>query len=347
MSKDQASLPSPDDPADGLTQAFAALSLIGRSPPFIDTLRFICRFAHCDAPILIRGETGTGKELVARALHYMSQRGSRSFVPVNCGALPETLVESELFGHERGAFTDARTAKKGLVAQASGGTLLLDEVDSLSPKAQVALLRFLQDHQYRPVGGERQLTADVRIVAATNIDLAREVAEGRFRQDLYFRLDVVSVLLPPLRARMGDVPLLAQHFLDRFSSIYQRPSPVLDSAFIAALVARDWPGNVRELENAMHRTFFVAQESAAYRSVDQLFVGSSGNIVLTAAQFSGGLRAARDQLVRNFEHRYLTWLMGETHGNVSAAARRAMTARRQLGRLLRRHGIDRTSFRGA
>jgi DNA-binding NtrC family response regulator len=346
MTKDRASLPSPDDPADVLAQAFAALSLIGCSPPFIDTLRFVCRFAHCDAPILIRGETGTGKELVARALHYVSPRSTRSFVPVNCGALPETLIESELFGHERGAFTDARVATKGLVAQACGGTLLLDEVDSLSPKAQVALLRFLQDHQYRPVGGERVMTADVRVVASSNTDLIRAVAEGRFRQDLYFRLDVVSVVLPPLRARPGDVPLLAQHFLDRFAANYRRPSPALDPAFLAGLASRDWPGNVRELENVMHRTFFAAQESAACQLIDQSCAGS-GNIALTATQFSGGLRAARDQLVRDFELRYLTWLMGETHGNVSAAARRAMTARRQLGRLLRRHGIDRASFRDA
>jgi DNA-binding NtrC family response regulator len=340
MSEDRASLLSPDDPADVLAEAFAALSLIGRSPAFIETLRFICRFAHCDAPILIRGETGTGKELVARALHYMSPRNSRSFIPVNCGALPEPLVESELFGHERGAFTDARTAKKGLVAQASGGTLLLDEVDSLTPKAQVALLRFLQDRQYRPVGGERLIGADVRVVAASNADLAREVAAGRFRQDLYFRLDVVSVVLPPLRARTDDVPLLAQHFLDRFAVSYERASPALDAASLAALASRDWPGNVRELENAMHRAFFAAQACAPEPPADAPAAGQDGG----AAEFSGGLRAARNQLVRDFEHRYLVWLMGETRGNVSAAARRAMTARRQLGRLLRRHGIDRESF---
>jgi DNA-binding NtrC family response regulator len=317
------------------------LGLIGRSPPFIDTLRFISRFACCDAPILIRGETGTGKELVARALHYMSPRSTRSFIPVNCGALPESLVESELFGHERGAFTDARTAKKGLVAQASGGTLLLDEVDGLTPKAQVALLRFLQDRQYRPVGGERLLSADVRVIAASNADLAREVAAGRFRQDLYFRLDVVSVVLPPLRARRGDVPLLAQHFLDRFAASYRRASPVLASAFLGALASRDWPGNVRELENAMHRAFFAGQGGEA--PPDAPASGSDGG----TSEFSGGLRAARSELVRDFEHRYLTWLMGETRGNVSAAARRARTARRQIGRLLRRHGIDRESFRGA
>jgi two-component system, NtrC family, response regulator GlrR len=346
MTKDRASLPSPDDPADVLARTFVALSLIGNSPAFIETLRFICRFAHCDAPILIRGETGTGKELVARALHYMSPRATRSFVPVNCGALAETLIESELFGHERGAFTDARVATKGLVAQANGGTLLLDEVDSLSSKAQVALLRFLQDHQYRPVGGERLMTANVRIVAASNIDLVREVAAARFRQDLYFRLDVVSVVLPPLRARAGDVPLLAQHFLDRFAASYGRASPTLDPAFLAALATRDWPGNVRELENVMHRAFFAAPEGEACRLADPSFAGGDST-ASTAAPFTAGLRAARAQLVREFELRYLIWLMGETRGNVSAAARRAMTARRQLGRLLRRHGIDRERFRDA
>jgi DNA-binding NtrC family response regulator len=347
MATGRSSLPSPDDPPEALACAFAAFNLIGRSPPFVDTLRFICRFADCDAPILIQGETGTGKELVARALHYMSPRGTRSFIPVNCGALPESLVESELFGHERGAFTDARTAQKGLVAQAAGGTLLLDEVDSLSPKAQVALLRFLQDRQYRPVGGERHITADVRVIAASNTDLAGEVTAGRFRQDLYFRLDVVSMVLPPLRARPGDVALLARHFLDRFAARYQREPPALESAYMAALSVRDWPGNVRELENAMHRAFFMAPPGLACEPSDTPGAAASANIATAAVQFADGLRVARERLVRDFEHRYLIWLMGETHGNVSAAARRAMTARRQLGRLLRRHGINRESFREA
>jgi DNA-binding NtrC family response regulator len=347
MTRDRSRLPSPDDPPETLARAFASFNLIGRSPAFIDTLRFICHFAGCDAPVLIQGETGTGKELVARALHYMSPRGTHSFIPVNCGALPDTLIESELFGHERGAFTDARSAKKGLVAQAAHGTLLLDEVDSLSPKAQVALLRFLQDHQYRPVGGERQVSADVRVVAASNADLAREVMSGRFRQDLYFRLDVVSLVLPPLRARIGDVALLALYFLERFAVRYQRASPAIDPAFLSTLAARDWPGNVRELENAMHRAFFVAQQSPSGASAENLPVPGASAAGIGSPQYTDGLRVARDRLVRDFERRYLTWLMAETRGNVSAASRKAMTARRQLGRLLRRHGIDRESFRDA
>jgi DNA-binding NtrC family response regulator len=342
MSCDRLSLPSPEDSPETLARAFAPFNLIGRSPPFIDTLRFICRFAGCDAPVLIQGETGTGKELVARALHYMSPRRSRSFIPVNCGALPETLIENELFGHERGAFTDARTAQKGLIAQAAGGTLMLDEVDSLSPKAQVALLRFLQDRRYRPVGGERELGADVRVIAASNADLAREVVAGRFRQDLYFRLDVVALSLPPLRTRTGDVPLLARHFLQRFAEAYGRANATIDPAFMATLGVREWPGNVRELENAIHRAFMFA--------VDGVLREPAGPRAEEAAKpaandFTLGLRASRARLVKEFEQRYLTWLMGESHGNVSAAARRAMIARRQLGRLLHRHGIDRERFR--
>jgi DNA-binding NtrC family response regulator len=337
-------LPSSDAEPEALIQTFERLNLIGRAPVFVEALRLVCRFAACDVPVLITGETGTGKELVARALHYLSPRRNRSFIPVNCGALPEHLFENELFGHERGAFTDARVAQRGLVAQAEGGTLLLDEVDSLSPRGQVALLRFLQDRKYRRLGGERFDAADVRILAATNADLRCRVGEGRFREDLYFRIDVAAIAIPPLRQRVDDIPLLTRNLLERFAAAYSRATPRLEQAFVAWLCGQAWPGNVRELENTIHRALLLATDGVVRCGEKGVGAAAGGNIV--AGDFSGGLRAARERLMRDFDRRYLTWLMTETRGNVSAAARRAGTERRHLSRLLQRYSIDKESFRG-
>ncbi|MBC7984616.1 MAG: sigma-54-dependent Fis family transcriptional regulator, partial [Candidatus Obscuribacterales bacterium] len=214
---------------------FARLNLVGRSSKFLAALGMIERIAACDAPVIIEGETGTGKEAAARAIHYASARRSCPFVPINCGAIPDNLIESELFGHERGAFTDAKEARHGVIAQAEGGTLFLDEVDALSPKAQVTLLRFLQDRQYRPLGSNRMRTADTRIVAATNANLQYQVEQGRFRADLMFRLNILSLHLPPLRERSGDAALLAQYFVDLLSARYRRPTTRIDVVMFAWL----------------------------------------------------------------------------------------------------------------
>jgi DNA-binding NtrC family response regulator len=342
MGTTRSSLPSPDDPPEALARAFAAFSLIGRSSAFIDTLRFVCRFAGCEAPILIQGETGTGKELIARALHYMSPRGARSFIPVNCGALPDSLVESELFGHERGAFTDARTAQKGLVAQAAGGTLLLDEVDSLSHKAQVALLRFLQDRQYRPVGSERHITADVRIIAATNADLASEARAGRFRQDLYYRLDVVSVHMPPLRQRGNDAVELADHLLGRFALQYGRPRKRLHPDTAAWLPLYEWPGNVRELENLVLREFLLA-------GGDEVMVAPPGQLLPAPREApvapGQAFKSAKARAVAAFERGYLSDLLTRACGNISEAARIARKDRSALNKLVKKHGLCSERFR--
>jgi DNA-binding NtrC family response regulator len=335
-------LPLPTDPPETLIRVFATVNLIGRSQPFIEMLRFICRYADCDAPILIQGETGTGKELVARALHYLSARAAHAFIPVNCGALPDSLVESELFGHERGAFTDAHTALKGLVAQAAGGTLLLDEIDSLSPKAQVTLLRFLQDRQYRPVGGERQIKADVRVVASTNADLAAEARAGRFRQDLYYRLDVVSFPMPPLRQRDNDVVDLADHLIGRFAQQHGRPRKTLHPDTAAWLPFYAWPGNVRELENLLLREFLRADG-------DLVSIAPIGEAVPALRVRQTGkeqtFRLAKACAVAEFERSYLSEMLARTSGNISLAARLAKKDRGAFNKLVKKHGLDMESFR--
>ena len=243
---------------DDISASFARFRLIGRSPLFIKALRIVMRFAVHDVPLLISGPTGTGKELIAKAAHHLSRRQDRPFIPVNCGAFPDTLLENELFGHERGAYTGAVAANNGLIARADGGTLLLDEIDSLSPKAQVTLLRFLQDGSYRPLGASRQRGSDVRIIAATNADLDRMVEQGKFREDLIYRLDVMRVQLPALRERGEDVILLAEYFLRHFSEKYGSAIPDMSAEFRDWLMKQPWKGNVRELENTLHRQFLLA-----------------------------------------------------------------------------------------
>jgi len=202
---------------------FTKLNLLGKSLEFTQVLQQIDRFARCDAALLINGETGIGKELVARAIHYLSQRRDGPFIPVNCGAIPDSLIGSELFGHSRGAFTDAREARQGLIAQAEGGTLFLDELETLSASGQVALLRFLQDHEYRPLGASQSRLANVRVIGATNANLAALAKQGTFRQDLLYRLNVLTLDLPPLRSRGDDAVVLAQAFLRTLCSRYQQP----------------------------------------------------------------------------------------------------------------------------
>ncbi len=328
---------------------FVDFGIVGRSPAFVHTLRLMRRYAEFDAPVLISGETGTGKELFARAIHYLGRRGGGPFVPVNCGALPDTLLEDELFGHIRGAFTDARGDRKGLVGQAEAGTLFLDEIDALTPRAQVAVLRFLQERQYRPLGSERPLEADVRIVAATNADLSALIGAGGFRTDLMFRLDVATLRIPPLRERPDDVPLLAHHFLHHYAERYRRAVPALSESVRAELAAHSWPGNVRELENAMHRAVILAVAG----KVQSLPLGmlaaapapAPGSAAAEPFLLGLGLKEARAREVEKFERRYLGWLLDQTQGNIAAAARHAGTERRNLGRIIKRLGVAAEDYR--
>ena len=217
--------------------------MIGESPAFLDKVRCVPRFARCDAPVLISGESGTGKELFARAIHYLSPRTDRPFVPVNCGALPENLVESEIFGHKRGAFTGAASDQAGLIREAEGGTLFLDEIDTLTPTAQVKLLRFLQDGEYHPVGSQQILHANIRVVAAGNADFSQIVRDGKFREDLFYRLNVLALTLPALRERRGDILLLTHDFLERQAALAETQPKNISLAALHRLLSHSWPAN--------------------------------------------------------------------------------------------------------
>ncbi len=233
--------------------------LVAMSAPMRRVLDVLPAIAASDATVLVSGESGTGKELVARALHRLSPRRRRPFIAVNCGALPDTLLESELFGHVAGAFTDARKDRPGRFALAEGGTLFLDEIGEISPAMQVRLLRVLQERTYEPLGGSQTISADVRIVAASNRELAQEVRAGRFREDLFYRIAVVPVHLPPLRERGADIPLLAEHLLARLAARTDQPVPELGAEALARLAAWSWPGNVRELANALERAWVLGR----------------------------------------------------------------------------------------
>ena len=342
--------------------------MVGQSEHLQRARRLLQRYAGCNASVLIEGETGTGKELAAREIHYASARGLGPFVPVNCGALPESLLESELFGHRRGAFTDARSSEPGLVEYARGGSLFLDEIDSLSPRAQTTLLRFLQNGEFRAVGERPLRTADVRIIAATNVSLASAVEAGQFRRDLFYRLNPLYVNLPPLRHRDDDVLLLARHLLDEATARLGLAARQWSPLALQALRRHHWPGNVRELENLILRLCMRSDSTtidlADLAAAEPLLWGDSAPpgraatppaaaTTVHAARPAGdagtanaatGLSrfaAAKRHAIEHFERDYLIALMRRADGNVSRAALLSGTERRQLGKLLKRHGIER------
>jgi two-component system, NtrC family, response regulator PilR len=243
-------------------------NIIGRSEGMLDVFRMVETIAKTTSTILITGESGTGKDLVARAIHYNSLRREHPFVALNCGGVPETLLESELFGHMRGAFTGADTNKKGLIEVAEKGTIFLDEIGEMTPSMQVKLLRVLQDRRFRRLGGTEEVQADIRVVSATNQDLDKMVADGKFREDLFYRINVISMRLPPLRDRREDIPLLAEHFLSKYSEQMHKPVHSISHEATTLLEAYPWPGNVRELENVIERA--VALEQSASVLADSL-----------------------------------------------------------------------------
>jgi transcriptional regulator with GAF, ATPase, and Fis domain len=320
------------------------IALIGESTAFLrllESIQLVARHAH--ATVLIRGETGTGKELVARSIHYLGPRSRFPFVPVNCGALPETLAERELFGHRAGAFTGATHESEGLLRFAHNGTLFLDEVDSLPPRAQGMLLRFLQDGTFRPLGGVREERSSVRILAASNRDLPEHIAGGHFREDLYHRLNVLNVVVPPLRLRAGDAGVLARHFLQACAERYRMPPKQLDERTLSWFEGYRWPGNVRELENLIHREF-LQSEQVELRIEPPGEIAALAQPPSTAAPRDYGqmsYRKAKSIALENFDRAYLAQLLERSLGNVTRAAELAGKERRALGKLLKRYQISR------
>jgi two-component system response regulator AtoC len=321
--------------ARDVERAVGERPIVAASSSMIEVLELVERAAEYKATVLLTGESGTGKEVLARAIHAQSPRRSEAFVAVNCGAIPENLLESELFGHAKGAFTGADRARRGLFPEADGGTLFLDEIGEMPPALQVKLLRVLQEEEVRPLGESKPRRVDVRVVAATARDLENEVAGGRFREDLFYRLNVLRVAVPPLRERREDIPLLVDHFLARFRDALAKPVRGIADEALARLVAHAWPGNVRELENVLERAVILARdETIGLRELPaNLGVAEAAPGAESAGDFS--LRRAR----RAAESEVIRRALRETGGNRTHAARLLGVSHRALLYKLKEYGI--------
>ncbi len=312
--------------------------LIGESPTFIEQVDKIAQIAHLKANVLLTGETGTGKELYARAIHYSSPRAGQPFMPVNCGAIPADLVENELFGHERGAFTSAVSLQTGLIEEANGGTLFLDEIDCLPVLAQVKLLRFLQEKEYRPLGSPKMKQANVRVIAASNADLEEAVGHGKVRQDLFYRLNIIPIALPPLRERREDIPLLADHFLVKYARECEKSISGFSEEALHLLMVYRWPGNVRELEHAIERATVSCSGSRI----------EVGDLLLSNSELDRrreSLQEAKAKEIARFEKNYIQGVLSVCRGNITRAAQVAQKNRRAFWQLIQKHQIDVARFR--
>jgi DNA-binding NtrC family response regulator len=320
--------------------------MVGGSEKMRDVFELVESVSYSSSSVLIQGESGTGKELVARAIHFRSPRKDKPFVVINCSALTETLLESELFGHMKGAFTGATANKRGLFEAAHTGTIFLDEIGDMPPATQVKLLRTLQQGEVKRVGSNDVTRVDVRTLAATNVNLAQAMKDGRFREDLFYRLNVISVSLPPLRERAEDIPLLAFHMLKRHSDKVGKSVKAFDPDVLDVMQRYRWPGNVRELENVVERAVVLARgDTVEVRHLpphlqDDRFKKNGDQLDLSHLPFA----AAKDLAVQAFEKRYLTQLMARTSGNISAASREAGLDRSNFRRVLKKHDFDVDSF---
>jgi DNA-binding NtrC family response regulator len=315
-------------------------ALVGEHPAIVRLRALVERVAATEVTVLITGESGTGKEVVAQAIHALSARCDQSFVPVNCAAIPHDLLESEMFGHERGAFTGAAGSRHGLLTTADRGTIFLDEIGEMPRGLQAKLLRVLEDGVVRPVGADRGTRVNVRVIAASNVDLAAAVASGAFREDLFYRLQVVPVVIAPLRDRRSDIPLLAEHVLERIRDRAPRRELAISREAMVALWSYDWPGNVRELENMVERLAILCEGSIIDTSIlpDNLKVGARQAMPSIRAKLSNG-GASLNDLVRELEGRLINDALKQTGGNKQAAARLLGLKRTTFSAKLRRCGV--------
>jgi DNA-binding NtrC family response regulator len=324
--------------APGGREAALADPIVGKSPAIQKVRALIAQVARTDATVLIRGESGTGKELIARAIHGASKRRHFSLITVNSGALTESLLESELFGHEKGAFTGAQYRRKGKLEMADGGTLFLDEIATLTAKSQIDLLRVLETKEFNRLGGNQIVTVDFRVLCATNEDLEQLVRDRRFREDLFYRINVFCIEAPPLRDRKGDIPLIAEHCARRLAQKLGKPTSGLSAAVLERLAAHSWPGNVRELANVIERAMIVA--SGPHVEVGDLVLQPASGAAGTAGEGDGASPAASESLVE-MEHQHIRRILEQTHWNISHAARVLKVDRATLYSKIKRYGLRR------
>jgi transcriptional regulator with PAS, ATPase and Fis domain len=315
-------------------EEYAFMNVVGRSAQMRQIFRLIEDISHSDATVLVQGESGTGKEIIARAIHRRSGRSRRPFITANCAAIPETLLESELFGYEKGAFTGALVSRKGRFELAEGGTLLLDEVTEMKPSAQVDLLRVLQEKEFRRVGGSRLIDSDVRIIASSNKDVEEEVEHGNFREDLFYRLNVIPVHIPPLRVRKEDIPFLIDHFLQKHRREAKRKIRGISEETVELLSRYDWPGNVRELENVVLRAMVLGKK-------EHLVSEDLPDKIRRLGRYSNEVCYPLGSSLEDVEKNYIQGVLNSTGWNVSGTARVLKINRMTLYNKMRKYGFQR------
>lgn len=331
-----------------LQQRYQFENLVSKHPRMQSIFNLIESLSTMDSSVLITGETGTGKDLVARAIHFHSHRKGGPFVAINCASVPETLLESELFGYERGAFTGAHRRKQGKLEQAHHGTLFLDEIGDMPYSLQSKLLRTIQDKKIERLGGNRLISLDFRIIAATNKDLTQELITNRFRLDLYYRINVVPIHLPPLRERLEDIPLLTDHFLQKLARTNNRPKPNLSQRGMSGLMKYSWPGNVRELENVLERAMILAQDDAIDEipfSVSPAHAAACNDEQLLPFDSNLPFKVIRDQALVRVEKQYFTHLLRKNKGSIGLTAADAQVDARTVLRKMKQFGLDKTDFK--